>query len=45
MPSYYDKNFSKIPEIVIPPRPKNFKLVYHLYIIFAERRDELLKFV
>ena len=41
---YYDKNFSLIPEITIPPRPKNFKLVYHLYIIFAEKRDELLKY-
>ena len=42
--NYYDKKFSKIPEISIPPRPKNFKLVYHLYIIFAEKRDKLLKY-
>ena len=35
---------SQISEITIPPRPKNFKLVYHLYIMFAERRDELLKY-
>jgi dTDP-4-amino-4,6-dideoxygalactose transaminase len=41
---YYDKNFNLIPEITIPPRPINFKLVYHLYIIFAERRNELLKY-
>ena len=41
---YYDENFSKIREIRIPPRPKNFKIVYHLYIIFAERRDKLLKY-
>jgi dTDP-4-amino-4,6-dideoxygalactose transaminase len=41
---YYDKNLSSIPEITIPPRPNNFKLVYHLYIIFAERRDELLNY-
>ena len=41
---YYDKILSSIPEITIPPRPNNFKLVYHLYIIFAERRDELLKY-
>ena len=41
---YYDKNLSSIPEITIPPRPNNFKLVYHLYIIFAEKRDELLNY-
>ena len=41
---FYDKNFSKIPQIKIPPRPKNFKIVYHLYIIFAEKRDKLLKY-
>ena len=28
---YYDKNFSKISQITIPVRPKNFKIVYHLY--------------
>tara|TARA_X000001036_G_C20642246_1_gene791597 strand:- start:381 stop:1484 length:1104 start_codon:yes stop_codon:yes gene_type:complete len=41
---YYDKHFSQIKEIQIPPRPKNFKIVYHLYIIFAEKRDALLKY-
>ena len=41
---YYDKNLSLIPEITIPPRPKNYKLVYHLYIVFAENRDALLKY-
>ena len=35
---FYDKNFSKISEITIPPRPKNFKLVYHLYIICRKTR-------
>ena len=42
--NYYDKNLSVVPEITIPPRPKNYKLVYHLYVIFAKRRDELLKY-
>lgn len=42
--NYLDSKLSKINGIKIPPRPKNFKIVYHLYIIFAERRDELLKF-
>ena len=41
--SYLDKNLSKIKEISIPPRPKNFKIVYHLYIVFAKKRDRLLK--
>jgi len=41
---YLDKELSKISEIIIPPRPKNFRIVYHLYIVFAERRDELYKY-
>ena len=40
---YYDGKLSAIKEISIPPRPKKFKLVYHLYIVFAEKRDALLK--
>ena len=42
--NYYDKKLGSLPQIIIPPRPKNFKIVYHLYIIFAEKRDELLKY-
>ena len=41
---YYDQNFSKISQIRIPPRPKGMKIVYHLYVVFAEQRDELLKY-
>ena len=41
---FYDERLCKIKEITIPPRPTDFKIVYHLYIIFAEKRDELLKF-
>ncbi len=41
--NYYDKNFSMINQITIPPRPKNYKIVYHLYIVFAKNRNELLK--
>ena len=40
----YDLNFKKIKEVTIPPRIKNLKIVYHLYIIFAENRDELYKY-
>ena len=42
--NYYDKELSKISEITIPPRPKNYKIVYHLYIVFAKNRDKLLKY-
>jgi aminotransferase EvaB len=41
--AYYDTAFQKIGGIRIPPRPKNYKIVYHLYIVFAKRRDELLQ--
>ena len=40
---YYDESFSKINGLKLPVRPKNYKIVYHLYMIFAERRDELYK--
>ena len=39
----FDKEFSKISQITLPERPKNYKIVYHLYIIFAKNRDKLLK--
>ncbi len=42
--NYYDNNFSKIPQISIPERIKNFRIVYHLYIVFAKNRDELYKY-
>jgi aminotransferase EvaB len=42
--NYLDKNLTEIPGIEIPPRPKNYKIVYHLYIVFAKKRDLLLKY-
>jgi aminotransferase EvaB len=39
-----DEGLSKIPQISLPPRYKNRKLVFHLYMVFAERRDELLAY-
>ena len=42
--NFYDNNLSKIKGIKIPPRFNNYKIVYHLYIVFADRRDELLKY-
>tara|TARA_B100000780_G_C21078955_1_gene434429 strand:+ start:216 stop:1316 length:1101 start_codon:yes stop_codon:yes gene_type:complete len=41
---YLDSHLSKIKEISIPPRLKNYKIVYHLYIVFAEKRDQLLSY-
>ena len=41
---YLDEQLSKIKQIKIPPRLKNYKIVYHLYIVIAEKRDDLLKY-
>ena len=41
--AYYDKQLGKISGIQIPPRPQGFRIVYHLYIVFAEQREALLK--
>ena len=41
---YFDKKFSQIKQISIPPRMLNYKIVYHLYIVFAQNRDALLKY-
>ena len=41
---YLDKHLRKIPGIKIPPRPANYRIVYHLYIVFADKRNELLNF-
>ena len=42
--NYLDKGLKKVSGIRIPPRPKNMKIVYHLYIVFSEKRDELLNY-
>ena len=42
--AYYDKHLGNLPKITIPPRPKDYRIVYHLYIVFAEKRDELLEY-
>jgi len=41
---HFDKYLGRLKEVTIPPRPKNFKIVFHLYIVFAKKRDELLKY-
>lgn len=42
---YYDSQLSTIPQIRIPPRVAGMRLVYHLYIVFAEDRDGLLRYL
>lgn len=39
-----DDGLGKIPQIKIPARTSEMRIVYHLYIIFAEKRDELLEY-
>ena len=39
----YDEAFAKIKQIRVPVRPPDMRIVYHLYIVFAQRRDALLK--
>ena len=41
---YFDELLQKIPEIKIPPRPINYKVVFHLYMVFAKNRDKLLDY-
>jgi len=40
--AYLDAGLGKLAQIRLPPRYNNRRLVFHLYIVFAERRDELL---
>ena len=41
---YLDKGLSRIHQIKIPIRPKDIKIVYHLYIVIAQNRDKLLEY-
>ncbi len=41
--AYYDAGFKDVPGVRVPPRNPRVKHVYLLYILFAERRDELLR--
>lgn len=42
--AFYDQALGELDQIRIPPRPEGFKIVYHLYIVFAEQRDALLEY-
>ena len=41
---FFDSEFSKIKQVKVPLRPKNMRVVFHLYIIFVENRDLLYKY-
>ncbi len=41
---YLDKKLSQIDGIIIPPRLKNIRSVFHLYIVFAKNRNRLLDY-
>ena len=43
--SYYDKQLSGFPQIIIPSRFKSNKQVFHLYCIRVDRRDDLQKYL
>ncbi|HEV7477672.1 MAG TPA: DegT/DnrJ/EryC1/StrS family aminotransferase, partial [Burkholderiales bacterium] len=43
--AYFDNALSAIPQIRVPQREPWIKQVYHLYIVRAERRDALQKFL
>tara|TARA_B100001123_G_C15331848_1_gene1031460 strand:+ start:1153 stop:2259 length:1107 start_codon:yes stop_codon:yes gene_type:complete len=42
--NYLDEGLKEIDQITIPPRPNEFRIVYHLYIVFAKDRDGLLQY-
>jgi len=39
-----DDGLKQIKQITLPPRPNDFRLVFHLYIVFADDRDGLLEY-
>ena len=42
--AYLDKHLGNLQKIIIPRRPPDYRIVYHLYIVFAEQRDKLLAY-
>lgn len=41
----FDEAFENIDGIIIPPRDKNERRVYHMYMLLSNRRDELVKYL
>jgi dTDP-4-amino-4,6-dideoxygalactose transaminase len=39
-----DEGLSRVDGIKIPHRPEEMRIVYHLYIVYAEDRDKLLEY-
>lgn len=42
--AYYDRRFAKVSGIRVPPRRAGVRHAYLVYIVFAERRDDLYRF-
>ena len=42
--AHYDASFREISQVRVPPRPSDCKRVFHLYIVFAKRRDQLFQY-
>ena len=42
---YYDQGLASVNQIQIPPRPQDDTVVYHLYVVYADKRDELLTYL
>ena len=42
---YFDSQLAEVDEITIPDRPNDTRQVYHLYVVRAQRRDELKKYL
>ncbi len=41
---FYDEHLGAVAGIQVPPRLPDMRSVFHLYIVFAERRDEVLAY-
>ncbi len=41
---YLDRGLSNIKQITLPKRPKKDKVVYHLYMVYAQNRNKLYKY-
>jgi len=42
---YLDRGLREVNGVIIPPRLERCRMVFHLYMFFAERRDELLSYL
>ena len=42
---YFDRALKNVKEIIIPPRYKNTKQVFHIYVIRAKNRNKLQKYL